>query len=55
MSRSLRFIAIALVGWVGIRAVSLGMVPGTEALAFDRSPDRARSSLASSDDAAVRR
>ena len=53
MSRSLRFIAIALVGWVGIRAVSLGMVPGTEALAFDRSPDRARSSLASSDDAAV--
>jgi len=53
MSRSLRFIAIALVGWVGIRAVSLGMVPGAEALAFDRSPDRARSSLASTSDAAM--
>ncbi len=53
MSRSLRFIAVALVGWVGLRAVSLGMVPGTEALAFDRSANRAPSTLASTSDAAM--
>jgi len=36
MSNSVRFIAIALVGWVGLRALSLGMIPGGEAIAFDR-------------------
>ena len=36
MSRSLRFLGFAVTAWVGIRAVSLGMVPGTEMLAIDR-------------------
>jgi len=36
MSQSLRFIAFALVGWVGLRAFSLGMIPGSEAIALDR-------------------
>lgn len=38
MSSSLRFIGLALAAWVGIRAVSLGVVPGAEALAFDAPP-----------------
>ena len=36
MSRSLRFLGVAVAAWAGIRAVSLGMVPGTEMLAIDR-------------------
>ena len=36
MSRSLRFLGVAVAAWVGIRTVSLGMVPGTEMLAIDR-------------------
>ena len=36
MSQSTRFIALALVGWIGLRAVSLGLIPGGEAIAFDR-------------------
>ena len=36
MSQSTRFIALALVGWVGVRALSLGLIPGGEAIAFDR-------------------
>ncbi len=36
MSQSVRFIAFALAGWVGLRALSLGMIPGAEAIAFDR-------------------
>ncbi|MEO7503824.1 MAG: hypothetical protein ABIT69_01420 [Sphingomicrobium sp.] len=35
MSHSLRFLGIAVAAWAGIRAVSLGLVPGAEALAFD--------------------
>lgn len=38
MSQSVRFIAFALVGWVGLRALSLGMIPGSEAIAFDHEP-----------------
>ncbi|HXG99172.1 MAG TPA: hypothetical protein VNI79_02020 [Sphingomicrobium sp.] len=41
MSRSLRFVGGALALWVGIRAVSLGMVPGAEAFALER-PANAR-------------
>ncbi len=37
MSQSVRFIAFALIGWVGLRALSLGLIPGGEAIAFDRS------------------
>ena len=35
MSKSIRFIGSALLCWVGVRAVSLGLVPGTRLLAFD--------------------
>jgi hypothetical protein len=38
MNSASRFIMITLVGWVGLRAFSLGMIPGAEALAFDRLP-----------------
>lgn len=43
MSRSIRFLGFAILTWAAVRAVSLGMVPGTEALAFDAQasqPDR---------------
>jgi len=40
MSHSMRFIGLALFAWVGVRAVSLGLVPGAEALAFDRAATR---------------
>lgn len=35
MSRSIRFLGLAVLAWAGVRAVSLGVVPGAEALAFD--------------------
>ena len=35
MSNSIRFLGVAILAWAGIRAVSLGMIPGTQALAFD--------------------
>jgi hypothetical protein len=35
MSHSLRFLGLAVTAWVGVRAVSLGMVPGLDSLAFD--------------------
>lgn len=38
MSSSIRFLGLAILAWAGIRAVSLGMVPGTEALAVDSKP-----------------
>ena len=36
MSQATRFIMLAVAGWIGLRAVSLGMVPGGEASADDR-------------------
>ena len=36
MSQATRFIMLAVAGWIGLRAVSLGMVPGGEANADDR-------------------
>jgi len=33
MSPSLRFLAMAVIGWAGLRAATLGMVPGTEIIA----------------------
>lgn len=41
MSSPTRFIMIALAGWIGVRAFSLGMVPGAGAWTFDR-PSPAR-------------
>lgn len=35
MSNSIRFLGAALFAWVAVRAVSLGLVPGTGAIAFD--------------------
>jgi hypothetical protein len=45
VSKSIRFIGLALFAWAGVRAVSLGIVPGTEALAFDSSAARRGSPL----------
>ncbi len=36
MSSSTRFIGLAVFAWAGVRAISLGVVPGTGGLAFDR-------------------
>ena len=33
MSAAIRFLGVALAGWVGLRAVALGLVPGAEAFA----------------------
>ena len=41
MSQSIRFLGVAVLAWAGIRAVSLGLVPGTQALAFDTPTARA--------------
>jgi hypothetical protein len=38
MSQSIRFIGFAVLAWAGVRAVSHGLVPGTEAFAFDLPP-----------------
>lgn len=35
MSYSIRFLGVAILAWAGVRAVSLGMIPGMKALAFD--------------------
>ena len=35
MSQSIRFLGVAVLAWAGVRAVSLGLVPGTDFLAFD--------------------
>jgi len=35
MSNSIRFLGLAIVSWAAIRAISLGLIPGMEALAFD--------------------
>jgi hypothetical protein len=35
MSNSIRFLGAAIFAWVGVRAVSLGLIPGTQALIFD--------------------
>lgn len=35
MSNSIRFLGAAVFTWAAVRAVSLGVIPGTEALAFD--------------------
>ena len=45
MSKSIRFLGLALFAWAGVRAVSLGIVPGAEALSFDSSANRGRSLL----------
>ena len=36
MSASLRFLALAVIGWAGVRAATLGALPGTEAFTLGR-------------------
>lgn len=40
MSASLRFLAIAVIGWVGLRAATLGMLPNAEAFTLGTEPQR---------------
>ncbi|HYC95039.1 MAG TPA: hypothetical protein VEB39_05005 [Sphingomicrobium sp.] len=43
MSQSIRFLGFAVLAWAAVRAISLGIIPGTRALAFDAEasqPDR---------------
>lgn len=35
MSPSIRFLGFAILTWAAVRAISLGIIPGTQALAFD--------------------
>ena len=44
MSRSIRFLGFAVFTWAAVRAISLGIIPGTEALAFDAQALRGRQS-----------
>ena len=41
MRPSLRFLAVAVVGWAGVRAASLGALPGAELFRIERSEARA--------------
>jgi len=41
MRPSLRFLAIAVVGWAGVRAATLGMLPGAQLFRIERSEARA--------------
>ena len=45
MSKSIRFLGFALFAWAGVRAISLGVVPGAEALEFDSAARPTRSLL----------
>lgn len=40
MSHSIRFLGAAILVWAAVRAVSLGVIPGTQALAFDARADQ---------------
>ena len=54
MSQATRFIMIALAGWIGLRAVSLGLIPGGEAIAVDRRAGAAPAARARRDAASPR-
>lgn len=45
MSKSIRFLGLAVFAWAGVRAVSLGIVPGTEAFALESSGARRSAQL----------
>ncbi|HUE79940.1 MAG TPA: hypothetical protein VMN38_09950 [Sphingomicrobium sp.] len=47
MSASVRFLTLALVGWAGVRAATLGALPGTEAFTLGREEAPARTIAAS--------
>ncbi len=52
MSASLRFLALAMVGWAGVRAATLGALPGTEAFTLGRAVPPARA-IAAADAPAI--
>jgi hypothetical protein len=41
MSHSIRFLGFAVLAWAAVRAISLGIIPGTKALAFDAEASQA--------------
>ena len=45
MSRSIRFLGFAVFTWAAVRAISLGIIPGTEELAFDAQASQAERPL----------
>ena len=45
MSASLRFLAMAVIGWAGVRAATLGALPGTEAFTLGREVPPARTAV----------
>ena len=47
MSAALRFLALAVVGWVGVRAATLGALPGAEAFSLGRKDPAPRVAAAS--------
>ena len=40
MSNSIRFLGAAILVWAAVRAISLGVIPGTQALAVDVRADK---------------
>jgi hypothetical protein len=42
MSPSIRFLGFAILTWAAVRAISLGIIPGTRALAFDAAASQPR-------------
>ena len=52
MSASLRFLALAVVGWAGVRTATLGALPGTEAFTLGRDVPPARA-IAAADAPAI--
>lgn len=45
MSPSIRFLGLAILTWAAVRAISLGIIPGTRALAFDAAASQPRQQL----------
>jgi len=46
MRPSLRFLAVAIIGWAGIRAATLGMIPGAQLFAVKSTPAESRPVMA---------
>ena len=53
MSASLRFLAMAVIGWAGVRAATLGALPGTEGFTLGRAEAPPRAVAAANDAPAI--
>jgi hypothetical protein len=53
VSASLRFLAMAVIGWAGVRAATLGALPGTEAFTLGRTEAPPRAVAAANDVPAI--